>query len=203
MSRRTFVFLYAGHMPKVSQQYRDARRDQILDAARRCFLRDGFHATSMQDLFAEASLSSGAFYRYFASKDDVIIAIAEDNMRGVLETIRDAGVWQPGRPAGAALAGALEIVRTKDAENSLGKIAVLVWAEALRSPAIAARFEAMLTQMRAGFAEVVREGPDDAAADAMAAALVSVLAGYILQLALLGPGSVDGVPEVLRSRWPS
>lgn len=190
-------------MPKVSQQYRDARRDQILDAARRCFLRDGFHATSMQDLFAEASLSSGAFYRYFASKDDVIIAIAEDNMRGVLETIRDADVWQPGRPAGAALAGALEIVRTKDAENSLGKIAVLVWAEALRSAAIAARFEAMLTQMRAGFAEVVREGPDDAAADAMAAALVSVLAGYILQLALLGPGSVDGVPEVLRSRWPS
>jgi hypothetical protein len=80
---------------------------------------------------------------------------------------------------------------------------VLVWAEALRSPAIAARFEAMLTQMRAGFAEVIREGPDDAAADAMAAALVSVLAGYILQLALLGPGSVDGVPEVLRSRWPS
>src|SRR6516165_12628 len=101
MSRRTFVFLYAKHVPKVSQQYRDARRDQILDAARRCFLRDGFHATSMQDLFAEASLSSGAFYRYFASKDDVIIAIAEDNMGGVLETIRDAGVWQPGRPAGA------------------------------------------------------------------------------------------------------
>jgi AcrR family transcriptional regulator len=190
-------------VPKVSQQYRDARRDQILDAARRCFLRDGFHATSMQDLFAEASLSSGAFYRYFASKDDVIIAIAEDNMRGVLETIRDAGVWQPGRPAGTALADALEIVRTKDAENSLGKIAVLVWAEALRSQAIAARFEAMLTQMRAGFAEVVRESPDDAGADAMAAALVSVLAGYILQLALLGPGPVDGVPEILRSRWPS
>ena len=33
-------------MPKVSQQHRDARREQILAAARRCFLRDGFHATS-------------------------------------------------------------------------------------------------------------------------------------------------------------
>ncbi len=44
-------------MPKVTQQHMDARREQILDAARRCFLRDGFHSTSMQDLFAEAGLS--------------------------------------------------------------------------------------------------------------------------------------------------
>ena len=187
-------------MPKVSQQYRDARRDQILNAARRCFLRDGFHATSMQDLFAEAGLSSGAFYRYFASKDDVIIAIAEDNMRGVVEMIREVAARSPGRPARDTLADVLEIVRAKDAENGLAKIAVLVWAEALRSPAIAARFKAMLTQMRAGFAEVVGEGPDDAPADEMAAALVSVVPGYILQLVLLGPEAVEGVPETLRSR---
>ena len=36
-----------------------------------------------------------------------------------------------------------------------------------------------------------------------AAALLSVLPGYILQLALLGPEAVDGVPEALRSLWPS
>lgn len=190
-------------MPKVSQQYRDARRDQILNAARRCFLRDGFHATSMQDLFAEAGLSSGAVYRYFASKDDVIIAIAEDNMRGVVEMIRDVAARSPGRPAGATLAEVLETVRARDAENGLGQMAVLVWAEALRSPAIAARFTAILTQMRAGFAEVVRQGHGDVPVDAMAAALVSVLPGYILQLTLLGPEAVDGVPGAFRSLWPS
>ncbi len=74
-------------MPKVSQEYRDARREQILNAARRCFLRDGFHETSMQDLFAEAGLSSGAVYRYFPGKEDVILAIAEENMRDVVEMI--------------------------------------------------------------------------------------------------------------------
>ena len=195
-------------MPKVSQQYRDARRDQILNAARRCFLRDGFHATSMQDLFAEAGLSSGAVYRYFASKDEVIIAIAEDNMRGVVEMIRAVAARSPGRPAGATLADILQIVRARDAADGLGKIALLVWAEALRSPVIAARFKVMLTQMRAGLAEVVREEPrregqEDVPADAMAAALLSVLPGYILQLALLGPEAVDGVPEALRSLWPS
>ena len=133
----------------------------------------------------------------------MIIAIAEDNMRGVVEMIRDVAARQPGRAAGATLADVLEVVRGRDAESGLGKIALLVWAEALRSPAIATRFKAMLTQMRAGFAEVVRDGAGDVTADAMADAMVSVLPGYILQLALLGPEAVDGVPEALRSRWPS
>ena len=87
-------------MPKVTQQYRDARRDQILGAARRCFLRDGFHSTSMQDLFAEAGLSAGAVYRYFASKDEVIVAIAEENMREVLVTVHELATGTAARSLG-------------------------------------------------------------------------------------------------------
>ena len=44
---------------------------------------------SRQCCGAEAGLSSGAFNSYFASKDNVIIAIAEDNMPGVVEMIRE------------------------------------------------------------------------------------------------------------------
>jgi len=190
-------------MPKVSQQYRDARRDQILDAARRCFLRDGFHATSMQDLFAEAGLSSGAFYRYFASKDDVIMAIVEDNMRDVVAMIRTAAARQAGQPPGATLADVLEILKARDAETGLGQIALLVWAEALRSPVIAARFTSMLTQVRGGLAEIVREHEEapGAPADALAAVLLSIVPGYILQLALLGPAAVAGLPDAVRALW--
>jgi TetR/AcrR family transcriptional regulator, transcriptional repressor of aconitase len=50
-------------------------------------LRDGFHETSMQDLFAEAGLSAGAVYRYFSSKDDMVLAIAEQSMREVIAMI--------------------------------------------------------------------------------------------------------------------
>jgi len=67
-------------MPKVTEQHREARRAQILNAARRCFVRQGFHETSMQELLAEAGLSSGAVYGYFSSKDELIVAIAEDNI---------------------------------------------------------------------------------------------------------------------------
>ena len=87
-------------MPRVTQQHRDERREQILAAARRCFLRDGFHGTSMHDLFAEADLSSGAVYGYFASKDDVIVAIAEENLQDVVAMIHVVAMKQPDRSVG-------------------------------------------------------------------------------------------------------
>ena len=195
-------------MPKVTQQYRDARRDQILGAARRCFLRDGFHATSMQDLFAEAGLSSGAVYRYFASKDDVIIAIAEENMRDVLAMIHLAATQQPGRPVGAVMAEVLEIVRAKDEREGLGRLALLVWSETLRNPSLAAQLRNLLTGMHGDLAEVVREHQDagglprEVSADALARVLVSSLAGYILQLVTLGSAAVAEVPDALRALWP-
>ena len=193
-------------MPKVSQQYRDARRDQILAAARRCFLRDGFHATSMHDLFAEAGLSSGAVYSYFTSKDDVIVAIAEENMRGVTEMIRAIATQRPVRPVGAVLADVMDMLRAKDAQDGLGKLTVIVWSEALRNPALAARFGAMVAQLHANLAEVVRQSrgnlPGDVSADVLATTLLSLVPGYLLQLALLGPAAVDGVPDAVRALWP-
>jgi TetR/AcrR family transcriptional regulator, transcriptional repressor of aconitase len=193
-------------MPKVSQQHRDLRREQILTAARRCFLRDGFHATSMQDLFAEAGLSSGAVYGYFASKDDVIVAIAEDNLLGVTEMIYSAATRQPGRPAGAVLADVMDMLRAKDAEDGLGKLTVIVWSEALRNPSLAARFTALVTQVRAILAEVIQQSqgnlPAGVPADVLASALLSLVPGYLLQLALLGPAAVDGVPDAVRALWP-
>ena len=196
-----------GSMPKVTQQHRDARREQILAAARRCFLRDGFHATSMQDLFAEAGLSSGAVYSYFASKDDVIVAIAEENMRAVTEMIAAVATEHPGRPVGAVLADIMDMVHAQDAQDGLGKLTVIVWSEALRNPSLAARFTDMVTQIRASLAEVIEQSsqnlPAGVPADILAATLVCLVPGYLLQLAILGPAAVDGVPGAVRALWPA
>ncbi len=61
-------------MPKVTEAYLDVRRQQIIDAAYRCFARKGFHQTTMRDIYAEAGLSPGAIYHYFDSKEDIIEA---------------------------------------------------------------------------------------------------------------------------------
>ncbi len=52
-------------------------RQRILEAATRCFSTSGFHSTSMQQICAAAQMSPGGVYRYFASKDDIIAAIAQ------------------------------------------------------------------------------------------------------------------------------
>src|SRR5918997_3320573 len=53
------------------------RRARILDAAERCFVRAGFHRTTMQDVAAEAGMSPGNLYRYFRSKDMIVVGLAE------------------------------------------------------------------------------------------------------------------------------
>jgi AcrR family transcriptional regulator len=61
-------------MPKISEEKRQARRDQILTASWRCFSRRGIHSTSMEDIIREANLSSGAVYLYFQSKEELCLA---------------------------------------------------------------------------------------------------------------------------------
>src|ERR1700759_5673468 len=65
-------------MPKISQARRDARQQQILDAALACFSENGFHQTGMADIVRRSGMSHGAVYVYFSSKDDIIEALADD-----------------------------------------------------------------------------------------------------------------------------
>jgi len=66
-------------MPRLKPDTQRLRREHILDAAEQCVARSGFHATSMQDICRAASVSPGALYVYFRSKEDLIAGIAERN----------------------------------------------------------------------------------------------------------------------------
>ncbi|MET8538922.1 TetR/AcrR family transcriptional regulator [Streptomyces sp. NPDC005065] len=196
-------------MPKVTEQYLVDRRRHILEAARRCFLRNGgFQATSMQDIFTESGLSSGAVYRYFPSKDEMILAIAEDNIREVIGMIRTVADEHSGGAVGAALAAATDLVDTKTEHEGLTELSVQVWAEALRNPHLGPQYRRMLMQTRAEVTDIVRDHqdaghlPPNVPATALADVLISILPGYILQLALLGPNTIPGIADALRALWP-
>ena len=64
-------------MSRTNIQRQTDRRSEILEAAQRCFVRNGFHQTSMQEICAEAGMSAGNLYRYFPSKEAIIAGIAE------------------------------------------------------------------------------------------------------------------------------
>ncbi|GAB3231285.1 TetR/AcrR family transcriptional regulator [Mycolicibacterium hippocampi] len=53
-------------------------------AARKLFAERGFHGTTLSDITSAAGKSPGAFYRYFADKEDLLAALAESFLREVV-----------------------------------------------------------------------------------------------------------------------
>src|SRR5271163_2817521 len=81
-------------MPRVKPEHKEERRAQIIAAARTCFARSGFHRTTLQDVFAEANLSAGCVYNYFQSKEDLVLAIAEERHHDERQVITRASSGQ-------------------------------------------------------------------------------------------------------------
>ena len=62
-------------MPKIAEEARAARRDQIIAAAAECFARSGYHVTTMADIAEAAGVSKGTPYLYFPGKEALFIAL--------------------------------------------------------------------------------------------------------------------------------
>jgi len=58
-----------------------AQRERILAAAQRSFVAHGFHAASMATISETAQMSAGLIYRYFKSKDEIILAIIDRQLQ--------------------------------------------------------------------------------------------------------------------------
>jgi TetR/AcrR family transcriptional repressor of uid operon len=111
------------------------RRTRVLDAAEQCFVRAGFHRTTMQDVAAEVGMSPGNLYRYFPSKDALVEGLAE---RDRADMVGDFTALD-GPPDD--LLGALGAIGRKHLVEQPREKAILcleIWAEATRNPAFAA-----------------------------------------------------------------
>ena len=162
-------------MPRVSEAHLEARRRQILDAARVCFTRNGFHSTSMQDILRESGLSAGAVYRYFPGKEQIITAIALEAM-GALEA---AFAGDDEAPVLVLLERALRAVDERAERDDVGRLALQVWAEAGRSEALREPLAEAVRAARATLEQrLERTHPDLDAAD-VAATVVALIPGYL------------------------
>src|SRR5262245_62019495 len=69
-------------MPKISEERKTERREQILEGARRCFAENGYEGATVVKLEDEIGLSRGAIFNYFPSKEDLFVELAvRDNAR--------------------------------------------------------------------------------------------------------------------------
>jgi AcrR family transcriptional regulator len=63
----------------------EIRRVKLVDAARKLFIANGFHATGMAQIAKESGIAVGQIYRDFASKEDIVAALVEADCARVLE----------------------------------------------------------------------------------------------------------------------
>lgn len=61
-----------------------AKRAQILEGAKRCFLQMGFEAASMNEITAESGVSKGTLYVYFKDKSDLFSALVDAEKSAIM-----------------------------------------------------------------------------------------------------------------------
>lgn len=179
-------------MPRVSDDHLERRRQQILDAARRCFARKGFHLTSMQDVFAESGLSAGAVYRYFKSKNEIIHAIASEKQGGAVKLLEEITKEDPLPPFEEIIERFFTLIQEVLDEDGSLRVAPQVWAEALHDPVYQAIIAELFTGVRSWWAELasrMRDAgrlPEDADPEAVGATMMCTMPGFVLQRMLMG-----------------
>ena len=67
-----------------------AKRQQIIEGARRVFIEMGFDAASMNDITREAGVSKGTIYVYFANKEELFEALIEEERRTMFSDLYSA-----------------------------------------------------------------------------------------------------------------
>jgi TetR/AcrR family transcriptional regulator, repressor for uid operon len=113
----------------------DSRRERILKAAERAFVRHGFHAATMQHVAEEARMSAGNLYRYFPSKEAIVEQLcAFDQEEGAAAFAEIAAAGRGLFPAMAA--GLRDHVVARPPEKA--RMIVEIWAEAGRNARVAA-----------------------------------------------------------------
>ncbi|NGO11418.1 TetR/AcrR family transcriptional regulator [Streptomyces sp. HC44] len=197
-------------MARVSQEHLDARRRQILDGAALCFARNGFHATSMQDVLKEVDLSAGAVYRYFSGKEELIVAIVSEVLEEVREGFEAAAGQSPppppdvlvGKVMSKVLGARSELIH--DGRPVYPRLILQVWTETLRSEELSKLINDGYDKVRVAWMKVVQGYQDagmmrdDVSAESVARTMISLAQGFVAHTAVFGAVPLETLQEGLR-----
>jgi AcrR family transcriptional regulator len=127
-------------VPKLTDEYRERRRRFIETRAFGCFARDGFQATSMEDIVAATGLSAPAVYRYIGSKEELILSAAIESVQQANDAL--AALLEsdplPGPTAALGVMMRQFDLRSRELGFDVGALIVASWSEAARRPEVRA-----------------------------------------------------------------
>lgn len=182
-------------MPRVTEEYRAARRDEIARAALRCLERKGVRETSIADIVEESGLSTGAIYSNFSNKAELARYIVGRFLIPRIDALETAGREGSVVAPRDILAALIRIL----AEDGLPASLILqFWGEAMVDSEIhdemirtATRLRGALTTAVEPWARTVAADDADAVAARTTLAIVSLAQGYIANTAVFGPRDGD------------
>jgi AcrR family transcriptional regulator len=184
-------------MPKVSDAYREARRDEIARAAMRRLSGQGFSGTTMADIIDESGMSAGAIYSHFSGKAEIAQHVARLTVgTKAEELVAFAQAADP--PAGPA-----EIISfVMEATHQVGiprALLLQVWAEATVDVELRAILDQTIGRLRSAYAAAIDPWlratgrPRDAASiRAVVDTMVALSQGFIVNSALFGTDDPQG-----------
>lgn len=175
-------------MPRISEELRAQRRRHVLTSAWTCFARNGFHATSMDQIVAATGLSTSAVYRYFASKDELIDATADEALALIGGLFAELLAAEPTPAPDQTVTALVAVLRRRGAQQDydLSQLAMQAWTEALRRPHLRDLVRNYYRTTQTNFAELARRWRADghiaatADIDAVATLLTTLLPGLIV-----------------------
>ncbi|KAA9110418.1 TetR/AcrR family transcriptional regulator [Microbacterium rhizomatis] len=196
-------------MPRVTNEYRDAKRAEIARAALACIQRNGFARTTMADIIAESGASAGSIYSHFSGKADIARFVAERVVGGQVGALTERALTDPTMGPLDAVAFILQGLR---AQMIPIEVILQLWAESTIDPDMGEIAGQRLQQLREGMRVAVtpwarRSSVDESAAGALAESaaqsMLSLCQGYVVTCAMAGaidPRTyVDGIAALTGS----
>lgn len=126
----------------------ESQRERILDAAQKCFVEHGFHGASMATIADTADMSAGLLYRYFDSKNAIMLAIIARELEGKRAKIEE---FCAGEDFLGKVLEKFAFWQAGDPEVMNPALFLEMSAEATRDPAIARAIRASDTLTREQF----------------------------------------------------
>jgi AcrR family transcriptional regulator len=155
----------------------------------------------MEEVIAEAGMSSASVYRYFRSKEEIIHAGAEEGVarvRGIFVALLDRDPCPAPAETLTLLVAQLH-ARTDNPDYDMTRIALQTWAEALRDPVLQTRARELYLDTLDRIGELAGRWrgdghiPPNSDTKAVAASLFSLMHGLIVMHHLVEDVSQDAL----------
>lgn len=173
-------------VPRLADAAKEQRRKRLIDAAWRCVARGGYRNLSVDDVCVEAGLSKGAFYTYFDQKQDLLLALLEDDAAGLTDLVAGAAEGSAGvEQIRRFVAGVVD----RGADSAAVQLRADLWAEIASDESLRVRFLETMQHRRARLAELIAEATEagefvDVPANALAAVFLALGDGLMLHRVL-------------------